>query len=63
MKQKPDEIRVLAVELFDAGQREKRKQSPQIWGNNRYLRFESLPCESVAVWDAIAIAAIRKLSK
>ena len=60
MKQKLDEVRTLAVRLFEAGQAEKRKQPDYIWGENRHLKFRDLPSESIAVWDAIALAALKK---
>lgn len=58
MKQSLDRLRTLAVELFEAGQREKRKQPPHIWGENRFLKFSELPTESIALWDAVALAAL-----
>lgn len=61
-KQQLDEVRTLAVKLFEAGQVEKRKQPPEIWGGQRHLKFEHLPSESVAVWDAIAIEAFRHIN-
>lgn len=57
MKQKLDEVRTLAVTLYEAGQSQKRKQPPEIWGD-RDRKFQDMPSEGVAVWDAIAIAAI-----
>lgn len=63
MKQKLDKLRTLAVKLFEAGQTEKRKQSVEIWGEGRNLKFRDLPSESVEVWDAIALAAIKALRK
>jgi hypothetical protein len=59
MKQKLDALRTLAVKLYEAGQVEKRKQRPEIWGADRDRKFRDLPSESIAVWDAIALAAIR----
>ena len=59
MKQKLDEVRTLAVRLFEAGQIEKRKHSEDIWGAQSRLKFRDLPSESVAVWDAIALAAMK----
>jgi hypothetical protein len=58
MKQKLDELRTLAVKLFEAGQTEKRRQSPEIWGEDRNRKFRDLPSESVKVWDAVALAAL-----
>lgn len=57
MKQELDEVRTLAVKLYEAGQAEKRKQKPGIWGSGSSLKFRDLPAESVAVWDAIALCA------
>ena len=62
MKQTLDEARTLAIKLFEAGEAEKRKQPKHIWeGQTRTWR--DLPSESVAVWDAIAIAAYRELKR
>jgi hypothetical protein len=60
MKQKLDELRTLAVNLFEAGQREKRAQPPSIWSNGD-LQFRDLPSESVKYWDAIAAEAYKRL--
>lgn len=59
MNQKLDELRTLAVQLFEASQAEKRKHGPEIWGDSRNHKFRDLPPESVAVWDAVALAAIK----
>lgn len=61
MKQQLDEVRTLAVKLFEAGQVEKRNQPPEIWGSDRDRKFRDLPSESVAVWDAVALAAAKEL--
>jgi hypothetical protein len=62
MKQKLDEVRTLAIKLFEAGEAEKRKQPKHIWeGQTRTWR--DLPSESVAVWDAIAICAYGQLKR
>ena len=63
MKQKCDELRTLAIKLFEAGQIQKRKQPEEIWGENRNLKFRDLSSESVAVWDTIALAAIKHVRK
>ena len=63
MKQELDEVRTLAVKLYEAGQKEKRKQKPEIWGSDRDRKFRDLPSESVAVWDAVALAAYDELAK
>lgn len=60
MKQKLDEVRTLAIKLFEAGQAEKRRQPKEIWGGN-IQTWRDLPKESVAVWDAIAICAYKRL--
>jgi hypothetical protein len=59
MKQKLDEVRTLAIKLFEAGQEEKRKQPPEIWGT--ITDYRDLPSESVDVWDAVAIRALEVL--
>jgi hypothetical protein len=61
MAQKLDEVRTLAVKLFEASQKEKRSQPLEIWGESANLKFRDLPSESVAVWDAVAIEAIKYL--
>jgi hypothetical protein len=58
MKQKLDEVRTLAIKLYEAGQKEKRKQPKEIWGDTTW---RDLPSESVAVWDAVAICAYAEL--
>jgi len=64
MKQKLDEVRTLAVKLFKAAQKEKRKQPVEIWGRSEQERqFRDLPSESVAVWDAVALAALKAIKK
>jgi hypothetical protein len=60
-KQQLDEVRTLAIKLFQAGQHEKMKQPKEIWGDNRLLNWRDLPSESVAVWDAVALCAYRRL--
>ena len=62
-KQQLDECRTLAIKLYEAGQQEKRKQKPEIWGSDRDRRWRDLPSESVAVWDAIALAAFKHIRK
>lgn len=59
-KQQLDEARTLAIQLFNAGEAEKRKQPKHIWGG-QLREWRDLPSESVAVWDAIAIEAYRRL--
>ena len=63
MKQKLDEVRTLAIKLYEAGQKEKRNQphSSVTWGYDCQRTWRDLPSESVAVWDAIAIEALRRL--
>ena len=63
MKQKLDEVRTLAVKLFEAGQVQKRKQGAEIWAEAGHSKFRDLPSESIAVWDAIAITALKLLRK
>jgi len=58
MPQELDELRTLAVKLYEAGQQQKRKQKYQIWGADRDRKFRDLPSESVAVWDAVAACAV-----
>lgn len=48
--------------LFEAGQRVKLLQPAYIWGSNRNLKFQDLPSESVAVWDAVALSALQNLT-
>lgn len=62
-KQSLDEIRTLAVKLFEAGQIEKRKHPKRIWGDDANIQFRDLPSESVDIWDAIAIEAYKLKSK
>ena len=61
MKQKLDDVRTLAIKLFEAGEKEKRKHAKCIWGQSKEWR--DLPSESVAVWDAIAICAYDQLKR
>lgn len=63
MKQKCDEVRTLAIKLYEAGQREKRRQPTVIWGTDCLRTWRDLPSESVAVWDAIAFCAYRLLKR
>jgi hypothetical protein len=63
MKQKLDEVRTLAIKLYEAGQREKRRQPTEIWGTDCLRNWRDLPSESVAVWDAIAFCAYRLLKR
>jgi hypothetical protein len=60
-KQKLDEVRTLAVKLYEAGQTEKRNQPKNIWGSDIVRKFRDLPSESVAVWDAVALAALKHI--
>lgn len=61
-KQQLDYVRTLAIQLFNAGEAEKRKQPKHIWGVER-REWRHLPSESMAVWDAIAICACKELQK
>lgn len=61
MKQKLDQVRTLAIKLFEAAQKVKRSHPKGIWG--QIPEWRDLPSESVAVWDAIAIEAFRQLRK
>ena len=61
MKQKPDEVRTLAIKLFEAGQNEKRKQSPIIWGESRDYTWREIGNYEMEVWDAVAMAAYKLL--
>src|SRR6185436_8133591 len=61
MKQKLDEVRTLAIKLYEAGQATKRKQPKEIWGSDRDRAWCDLPSESVAVWDAVAILAYKQV--
>lgn len=61
MKQQLDELRTLARALFEAGQQEKRKQPPEVWGETRNLKFRDCPSETTAVMDAMAFEAFRRL--
>lgn len=63
MKQKLDEVRTLAIQLFEASQKVKRKQGAAIWGTGIASEWIHLPSESVAVWDAVAIEAYRRIGK
>ncbi len=65
MKQKLDEVRTLAIKMFEASEDEKSKQPPEIWGRSsgQKLKFELLPSESLDVWDAVALCAIKELRK
>lgn len=63
MKQQLDEIRTLAIKLFEASRKEKRKQPAEIWGYGRILEWRDLPSESVAVWDAVARCAYEQLKR
>jgi len=57
MKQKMDEVRTLAIKLYKAGQKEKRKASKSAWGRGSFIEWKDLRSESVAVWDAVATAS------
>ena len=57
MKQQLDAVRTLAIKLYEAGQKAKREQNPEIWGCDAERKWRDMPSESVAVWDAIALAA------
>jgi hypothetical protein len=59
VKQKLDELRTLAIRLFEASQAEKRRQPPHIWGPTANTQYRHLPSESIAVWDAVALEAYR----
>ena len=51
----------LAIKLFNASEAQKRKQPKGTWGTPR--KWRDLPSESVAVWIAVATAAIRHVNK
>lgn len=56
-----DTIRQLAERLYEAGQKQKRKQLEEIWGSDRKRKWEHMPSEGVEVWESIATTAIRTL--
>ncbi len=58
MKNELDEVRTLAIKLFNASQTEKQKQPKYIWGTS--LKWRDLPSESIALWDAIAVCALKE---
>ncbi len=61
MKQQLDEVRTLAIKLFEAGQVQKRKEG-SYWNEcDRNRVWHELTSESVAVWDAVAICAYNQL--
>lgn len=60
MKQKLDKLRTLSIALYEAGQAEKRKQKPEIWGDDRNRIYRDMPSEGAKVWDAIAMEAVRR---
>ena len=62
MKQKLDEVRMLAIKLFEAAEAEKRKHPEYVWGLTG-RRWRDLPSESVAVWDAVAICAYKAIQR
>jgi len=57
------EIRTLAIKLYEAGQKRKRKQPTEIWGEGRNTTWQDLPSESADVWDAVAICAFEHLGE
>lgn len=61
MSEKLDEVRTLAIQLYNANLRRKKKHGPYIWG--RPTEWRDLPSESVEVWDAVALEAIKRLRK
>ena len=60
---KLDDARTLAIQLYEAGQKEKRRQPKGIWGYDSRRNWRDLPSESMAVWDAIAICAYQQLRR
>lgn len=62
MKQKLDEVRTLARELFEAGQKRKRRQPKTAWSDCGRLAWHHLPLETVDIWDAVAKCAIKRLT-
>lgn len=56
--QELDEIRTLAIQLFNASRRQKKKHGPHIWQDTEW---RDLPSESVEVWDAVAKEAYKRL--
>ena len=61
MKQKLDEIRTLAIKLYEAGQKEKRKHPKQLGVAN--LAWRELSPTAIAVWDSVAICAYNELKR
>lgn len=58
--QQLDAVRKLAIQLFNAGEAEKRRQPKHIW-SGQLREWRDLPTESTAVWDSIATEAFRRL--
>lgn len=59
-KQTLEDVRTLAIKLYNASRKEMLSQPKHIWGRP-LCKFRDLPSESVAVWDAVAIRAYRLL--
>lgn len=55
----PVDVMGLAERLYSAGLKAKRKQGADIWG--RFIPWQQLPSESVAVWFEVAKASAAEL--
>lgn len=59
MKQKLDAARTLAIQLYEAAQKEKENWEQLL----PTPKWRDLTKDSVAIWDAVAIEAYRRLKK
>ena len=62
MKQELNEIRTLAIKLYETAQEENRKVA-DILTPNHFISWRDTTPESMKIWDAIAVCAYRELKK
>ncbi len=63
MSQKLDELRTLAIALFEACEKKKAEHGPDIWGGEHPQDWRNAPTETVEVWEAVARVAFDSVTQ
>lgn len=61
MPQKLDELRTLAIKLFEAGEKVKGKHGKHVWGHDP-RDWRDQPSETIEVWEAVAREAYARVT-
>jgi hypothetical protein len=61
MKQKPNEIRKLAIKLYNASEKHRVNHATAIWGWSKQLPWKSMSGGTMDCWDAVSVEACKQL--